>query len=147
MADRKPLAYYDGKHTEFVDDDTIPTSVIPISSANNQGLTTKPDGLYVDNSRHIRAIRRRAVAGITVQIERCPATSVQVIRVTGTAASTLNNTAVSWDTHPFANTAILFSGVSGDGVGSAQASGITATGANISVHRPGAFHLKFEGSY
>lgn len=147
MAEQNLIVSKGNKHLPAEPGDTVPAAVIPLSSARNQGITVKADGLHVDTTNNVRVVRRPAQAGITVQIERCPGTAVQVVRITGTAASTLNNTPVSWDSHPFANKAIIFSGVSGDGVGSAQVANITTTGANITVPRSGPFHLKFEGNY
>lgn len=147
MAETNVIVMKNSRHTVAEDGDTIPAKSVPLSSARNQGITVKDDGLHVDTTNNIRVVRKPAQAGVTVQIERCPGTAVQVVRVTGTAASTLNGFAVSWDTHPFANKAIIFSGVGGDGTSSAGFNNLTTTGASINISKPGAFHLKFEGSY
>lgn len=147
MTGYKPVINNAGKHEPIPAGSKLSADTLPISAKPYQAITVQDDGIHVSNAPDVRVTRRQTPENFNLQIERTPATGMQVVRITGTAASTLNNTPVSWDSHPFANKAIIFSGVSGDGVGSAQVANITTTGANITVPRSGPFHLKFEGNY
>lgn len=86
--------------------------------------------------------RRTVTGGIVLQIERCPVTSVQTVRLRAVVPSTLAPTEISWASHPFADTGLTVSNTTYTSV-----SNITTTGCTLAVGKSGAFMAVIQGSY
>lgn len=150
MADYKPVVNNAGKHEPIPVGSKLSVDTLAISAKPYQAITVQDDGIHVSNAPDVRVTRRKMPEGFDLQIERTPATGMQVVRVTGTTSNTTSvSYDIDWSTHPFANTAYLFAGAHSNTGTLLQSPPVshTTTGARINVRQPGPFIVEFRGYY
>ena len=145
----KPIVLNDtgDKHIVLPDTGKLDVEAIPVSPDTNNTVVMRSNGLYVP-ATEVSVTRRTLVAGISLQIERYPATGVQIIRLR--ANFTSQNTdgyQLSWDSHPFAGTDI-FQSHTASMLSALRMQNLTTTGGTLQVNSAvGVQTYKLEGYY
>lgn len=124
MAKYKPVVNKDGRHTELAGSDELDVGSFGASMFETQ----TPEGY-------------------TVRVERSnDDRRIQIVRILGETNTTGVTFDASWSSHPFAYSANIISGISGNGALIRHRS-ITKTSGQFTANGKGEFQIKLEGLY